>query len=315
MNQKLDVARVFERIFQIYREQFTLLIPAALVVFVPVAIISGLIYAGDISIIGVLIIAALATIATYWFQGMVVEAAQDILDGRRDHTIGSLIQSVTPVIAPLIVVGILAGIAIGIGLILLIVPGLFLLTIWAVVAPVVVLERKGALDSFGRSRELVRGNGWQVFGVIVVLFLLQVIVSQVIQAIADGISDSFASYAVADLIVRLLVAPLSALAAAVLYFELRGRKEGAGADADALTAPAGVTSPTSPTGGPPPPPAPEAPSGSPQAPPAPGTPGGPETPPAPGGPQAPPSQGEPPSDPETPRRPTTGTEGGPGQTG
>ena len=300
MNQKLDVARVFERIFQIYRDQFTLLIPAALVVFVPVAIISGLIYAGDISIIGVLIIAALATIATYWFQGMVVEAAQDILDGRRDHTVGSLLRSVTPVLGPLIVVGILAGIAIGIGLILLIVPGLFLLTIWAVVAPVVVLERKSAFESFGRSRELVRGNGWQVFGVIVVLFLLQLIVTQVVQAIADGISDSFASYAVADLIVRLLVAPLSALAAAVLYFELRGRKEGA--DADAVTAPATATSPT---GGPPPPPAPEAPSGSPQAPPSPVTPSGPETPPAPGT-----SPGA-----EPPPRPTTGPEGGPGQAG
>ena len=40
MNTKLDTARVFERIFEIYRDQFTLLIPAALVVFVPVAICS-----------------------------------------------------------------------------------------------------------------------------------------------------------------------------------------------------------------------------------------------------------------------------------
>ncbi|HET8821103.1 MAG TPA: hypothetical protein VFM57_06110 [Thermoleophilaceae bacterium] len=304
MNQKLDVARVFERIFQIYRDQFTLLIPAALVVFVPVAIISGLIYAGDISIFGALIVAALATVATYWFQGMVVEAAEDILDGRRDHTVGSLIRSVTPVIGPLIVAGLLAGLAIGIGLLLLIVPGLFLLTIWAVLAPVVVLEKKSAFEAFGRSRELVRGHGWQVFGVIVVLFLLQFIVTAVIQAIANGVSDSFAAYALSDLIVRLLVAPLSALAAAVLYFELRGRKEGAGAGAEALTAPAIATSPT---GGTAPSPAPEAPSGSPQAPPAPGAPDGPETPPAPRGPQAPPSQGGPPSDPEAPPRPTTGT--------
>jgi hypothetical protein len=306
MNQKLDVARVFERIFQIYRDQFTLLIPAALVVFVPVAILSGIIYSGDVGILGALIVAALATIATYWFQGMVVEAAEDILDGRRDHTVGSLLRSVTPVLGALIVAGILAGIAIGIGLLLLIVPGLFLLTIWAVLAPVVVLEKKSAFEAFGRSRELVRGHGWQVFGVIVVLFLLQFIVSAVIQAIANGVSDSFAAYALSDLIVRLLVAPLSALAAAVLYFELRGRKEGAGADT--LTAPATATSPTSPTGGPPPPPAPEAPSSAPQVPPAPGTPGGPETPPAPGGPQAPPSQGALPSDPEAPR-PTTGTGG------
>lgn len=237
MNQKLDVGHVFERIFQIYRDQFTLLIPAALVVFVPVAVVSGLVYAGDVGFLGALIVAALATVATYWFQGMVVEAAEDILDGRRDHTIGSLMRSVTPVLVPLVVAGLLAGLAVGIGLLLLIVPGLFLLTIWAVVAPVVVLERKGAFDAFGRSRELVRGHGWQVFGVIVVLFLLQFIVAAVIQAIANGVSDSFAAYALSDLIVRLLVAPLSALAAAVLYFELRGRKEGADAADAALTAP------------------------------------------------------------------------------
>jgi hypothetical protein len=221
MNQKLDVARVFERIFEIYRDQFTLLIPAALAVFVPVALISGLIYAGDAGIIGGLIVAAVATIATYWFQGMVVEAARDILDGRRDHSIGSLIQSVTPVLGPLIVAGILAGIGIGIGLLLLLVPGLFLLTIWAVIAPVIVIERRGALDSFGRSRELVRGHGWQVFSVIVVLFLVQFIITAVLNAIANSVSDSFVGYTISDLIVRILVAPFTALAASVLFFELK----------------------------------------------------------------------------------------------
>jgi ABC-type multidrug transport system fused ATPase/permease subunit len=255
MNQKLDVARVFERIFQIYRDQFTLLIPAALVVFVPVALLSGLIYAGDVSVIGALLVAALATVATYWFQGMVVEAAEDILDGRRDHSVGSLVRSVTPVLGPLVLAGILAGIGVGIGLLLLIVPGLFLLTIWAVVAPVVVLERKGALDAFGRSRQLVKGHGWQVFGVIVALFLLQFIVTAVIQAIANGISDSFAAYALSDLIVRLLVAPLSALAAAVLYFELRGR---GGDTAEPALATPGASDTAVQPAAPPPPSAPEA---------------------------------------------------------
>jgi hypothetical protein len=220
MTEKLDTARVFERIFGIYRDQFTLLIPAALVVFVPVAIASGVVYAGDTGILGALVVAALGTIATYWFQGMVVEAARDILDGRRDHTVGSLMRSAAPVIGPLLVAGILAGIAIGIGLLLLIVPGLFLLTIWAVLAPVIVIERRNALGAFGRSRELVRGHGWQVFGVIVVLFLLQFIVTGVVQALANSAADSVVGYSLADLIVRLLVAPLSALAAAVIYFEL-----------------------------------------------------------------------------------------------
>jgi ABC-type multidrug transport system fused ATPase/permease subunit len=286
MNRKLETARVFERLFEIYRDQFTLLIPAALVVFVPVAVLSGLIYAGGVSVLGALVVAAIATIATYWFQGMVVEAARDILDGRRDHTVGSLIRSVTPVVGPLIVAGILAGIGIGIGLLLLIVPGLFLLTIWAVLAPVIVIERKGAIDAFGRSRELVRGNGWQVFSVILVLFILQFAVSAVIQAVADSVSDSFASYAVGDLLLRLLVAPLSALAAAVIFFELKALRgepvlgTGAGGQVPPAREPAAATAP------PASPEAPGAPAGGPETPTAPQPPTTPQPPP-PGGPQSP----------------------------
>jgi hypothetical protein len=224
MNQKLDVARVFERIFEIYRDQFTLLIPAALVVFVPVAIISGIVYAGGVTILGGVLVAAIATIATYWFQGMVVEAARDILDGRRDHTIGTLVSSVTPVVGPLVIAGILAGIGIGIGLLLVIVPGLFLLTIWALLVPVLIVERVPMMGAFERSRELVRGNGWQVFSVIVVLFVIQFVVSGVVVAITTAISSSFAFYSIGDLIGRVLIAPLTALAAAIMYFELTGRK-------------------------------------------------------------------------------------------
>ena len=89
------------------------------------------------------------------------------------------------------------------------------------IAPVIVIERLGAIDSFGRSRELVRGHGWQVFSVIVVLFLVQFIITAVLNAIANSVSDSFVGYTISDLIVRVLVAPFTALAAAVLFFELK----------------------------------------------------------------------------------------------
>lgn len=278
MNVKLDTGRVFERIFSFYGSQFTLLIPAALILFIPVALLNGLLLSSGGFLLG-LLSAALGLIATFWYQGMVVEATRDILDGRRDHTIGSLFSSASPFIAPLIAVGILAGIGIAIGFILLIIPGLFLLTIWAVIVPVIVVERAGVFDSFGRSRQLVRGSGWQVFGVIVVIFLVSFIVRAIINAIIGGISDdSFAGYAIADLIVNVLLVPLSALAASVMYFELRRVK------GDALPEEGGAASPLPPQEGPPPathvserPPEPSD---------APPQQGGPEAPPA--GPQAPP---------------------------
>lgn len=222
MNAKLDTGRVFERIFSFYGRQFTLLIPAALLLFIPVAIVNGLLLSEGGNALGVLVSALLGVVATYWYQGMVVEATRDILDGRRDHSIGSLFSSATPFIVPLLLAGILAGIGVAIGFLLLIIPGLFLITIWAVIVPVIVIERAGVIESFGRSRELVRGSGWQVFGVIVVLFLVLFIIRAALQAIIGGISDeSFVGYALADLISNVLFVPLTALAATVVYVELR----------------------------------------------------------------------------------------------
>ena len=221
MNPKLDVGRTFERIFQIYGSQFSLLIPAALVLFLPVAIINGFLYDEGGFFLSI-IASAVALVATYWYQGMVIEAARDILDGRRDHTIGSLFSSAGPFVPNLIVAGLLAGFAIAIGLILLLVPGLYLITIWAVIVPVIVLERVGVFESFGRSRRLVKGNGWQVFGVLLLLFVATFVVRLVVGAIIGGIFDSFIGFAIAELIVSVLMVPLTALAAAVIYFELKG---------------------------------------------------------------------------------------------
>jgi hypothetical protein len=290
MIEKLDVGSVLSRTFEMYRDQFTLLIPAALVLFVPVGLIDGLLYSEG-GVLLSLAATALAVIATFWYQGMVVEAARDILDGRRDHTIASLFSSVTPVLAPLIGAGILAGIGIAIGFVLLIIPGLFLLTIWAVLAPVIVLERTGVFQAFGRSRQLVKGHGWQVFGVLVVLFLIFFVVRILVSALIGGIADSFAGFAIADLIVNVLTVPISALAASVIYFQLKrlhgepipGAEPGGRLEAETVGAPGAGAGPEAPTPGSsmPPPPAPGSP-----PPPAP-PPGG--SPPAGGDPQAPPN--------------------------
>jgi hypothetical protein len=231
MNAKLDTGRVFERIFGIYGEQFTLLIPAALVLFLPVAILNGILLDSGGVLVGLATI-VISLIATYWFQGMVVEAVVDILDGRRDHTVGSLFSSASPILATLIIV---------VGFILILIPGLIALTFLAVVAPAVVIERTGVTGALRRSRELVGGNAWRVFGVIVVLFLLTAVVGSIFNAIGGAISDSFVGYAIGDLIGRVLLSPLSAIAATVLFVELR-RAKGQPLSEDTTSEPTPVTS-------------------------------------------------------------------------
>ena len=97
-------------------------------------------------------------VGTTLFTGMVVELVADVQDGRRDATAGQLLDAATPVLGQLILVGLVAGIATAIGLVLFIVPGLILITIWSVAAPVVVLERPDGLRALRRSRELVQAT-------------------------------------------------------------------------------------------------------------------------------------------------------------
>lgn len=236
MRPKIEVGQILSAVFRTYREQAGLLLPAALIVFIPVEVINGLLTGGllagsdpasaqGLGPLGALVLAALAImvslIATYLYQGMVVEAARDMRDGRRDFSLGSLFSSVTPVLGALIAAGVLGGVGIFIGFILLVVPGLVLLTWWALLAPVIVIERTGAFEAFGRSRALVRGNGWRVFGVIVVLILLQVVVAGVLQGLAFALVGGGAfENGIASLVANVLLAPLSALAAATIYFAL-----------------------------------------------------------------------------------------------
>ena len=218
MNNHVDVGGVIRRVFQIYADQAGVLIGAAAVVFVISAIFGALLIAASPALAIIAFIVSI--IASTLFTGMVVELVADVQDGRRDASVGQLLRAAMPVIGQLILVGILAGVGIVIGFILIIIPGLILITIWSVAAPVVVLERPGAVRALGRSRELVRGNGWNVFAVILLMVILVGVVSFVIEAIAA--SGGTAVGFVVRVIVGVLTAPISALAAAVLYFELGG---------------------------------------------------------------------------------------------
>jgi ABC-type multidrug transport system fused ATPase/permease subunit len=215
--RNLSVGDTLNQVFSTYGAQAGVLLPLAFGLFLIVAVVNGLL---GTSLILLPIGFAISIIAGFLYQGMVVEVVSDVQDGRRDMAVGDLVDAVKPVLLPLIGAGILAGIAIGIGFFLLVVPGLILLTIWAVVAPVIVVEHSGVIDAFGRSRELVRGNGWQVFGVIVCVFLIVFIVSAIFGAIATGISDSVGMRILFNVVAQTLTAPIGALAAAVIYFRL-----------------------------------------------------------------------------------------------
>lgn len=222
MRASLTVGAVVRRVFEIYVEQASVLMPAAAVVFVIAGIFTELLYATGSSALAFLGL-VVAMIATTLFTGLVAALVLDLEDGRRDASAMQLLRSVLPVLGSLIGVALISGILEGLGFVALVVPGLILVTIWSVAAPVVVIERVTAVTALRRSRELVRGHGWQVFAVILVLLIGVIVVSLALEAVAAEVDAAVGL--VVRVVIGVLAAPISALAAAVLYVELRTRRE------------------------------------------------------------------------------------------
>lgn len=210
---RISPGSVISRIWEIYRDQTLVLVGTAAVLF-----------ALEFVVLLLLPGASIAITILFWalnvlYQGMVVKLVQDLETGRQESSVADLLRSVEPVLLPLMGVSILYAIGVAIGFVLIIIPGVVLLVIWAVVAPVTVLERPGVFAAFGRSRDLVRGNGWGVFSVIVIVLIAVVIVSLAAGLVAASLGSL--GGALIQWAVTSALAPVSALAASVLYFTLR----------------------------------------------------------------------------------------------
>jgi len=224
-SKRLDVGKVINDTFSMYGQNVLVLIGSSIAVFVVVGVVSGLLQnAGGVVL---QLLAGLIRVAAFaFYTGFVVRLVQDVRDGRRDQTVGTLLSSATAAIPALVVFGILFGIGVTIGLILIIVPGLILLTFWSVGAPAIVVERAGPLEAFGRSWRLVRGDAWPVFGVLLVMLLFIIVIGVVLSIIATPIGNG--AIIVANIISNVITAPLFAIAVSVMFFDLGGGRETAG---------------------------------------------------------------------------------------
>jgi hypothetical protein len=146
----------------------------------------------------------------------------------------------------LVVLAIVVAVGETVGLIALIVGGIWLWGVWAVAGPALAVERTTAFGALGRSLHLVRGNFWRTWGVRalgwVLTTVLGLLVTVPFEALAGLVSD-FNPFdttngstvyptlfvwitAVGGLVSALLVGPVGAAIDSLLYVDLRMRREG-----------------------------------------------------------------------------------------
>jgi hypothetical protein len=219
---RLTVGEVLNRVFALYKEHFGVLIPVAFWLFLVVSILGGVLSRSNAVALLIFFMASFAVAILY--QGMVVSLVRDVRDGTRDSSVTELLSSVGPVLPTLIGTSILYAIGVAVGFVLFIVPGCILLTIWAVIAPVIVIEKAGVGGAFRRSQDLVRDHGWVVFGTVVAATLISLVAAVIFTSIADAIAGGPILRIVFSTLASTFTAPVGALVAAILYYRLRELK-------------------------------------------------------------------------------------------
>lgn len=107
----------------------------------------------------------------------------------------------------------------------------------ALAVPALVLERAGVVTALRRSYSLVKGSWWRVFGILLIVFLIVAILTTIFQipffiagTVAASATESLllASIigSVGAILASLLVYPFGAATVALLYTDLRMRREG-----------------------------------------------------------------------------------------
>ena len=180
--QQVSLSAVASRVWEIYRDQAGVLLGVAVILFA-VQFLVNLALSAAAGISSRCCSGSSARCTRGWSSRLV----QDVQDGSAITPSASCYRASNPCCCRCWRVGVLFAIGVGIGFILLIVPGLYLMTIWCVVAPATVIEHPGVFAAFRRSRELVRGYGWAVFGVILGIFFAVVLVSIIAGLAASGL--------------------------------------------------------------------------------------------------------------------------------
>jgi hypothetical protein len=214
---------VIGQAWEMYKAHWRHLIPIAFVVYVLISLLALLLVV-LLGWLGALLGTFVAVAGVFWIQGALVLAVDDVRDGRADLSIRETLERVRPRLNTLTLAGLLAALGITAGFLLLIIPGLVLLTLWLLIVPAIMLEGRAVMESFGRSRELVSGYGWNVFGVIVLTVLILIAVNIGV-SIVEGVVDSRWVSLILDIASQTATAPFLALSWTITYYELRSIKE------------------------------------------------------------------------------------------
>jgi hypothetical protein len=250
----LGIADILDAALRLYRQNFGPLLGITAIVFVPVAILQivGAYYMGtfmgpqgegsEAQVGGMVVFGVfmLGSVLVYLLAMPICQGALSIAVARRylgqPITVADAYHMIGDRWGTLLAGVMLVGLMTSMGMLLCLVPGIYLATLFIFVTPVIAVEGLPLMDALRRSRDLVSGEWWRCFGTYLLLsMLIQMVAGAVVypvtfasafllmernpglaQALNQGISMAVSVFA----------QPVQIIGLVLLYYDLRVRKEG-----------------------------------------------------------------------------------------
>jgi hypothetical protein len=214
----VTISSVLGDAFSVYQRLWRRSVVVAGLVFAVVSLATA--FAGrHPTVTAELVAVTLSLIGSLLVQGALVEVVRDLHEGHAPATATDYYNRTRGALGTLLGATILAGIGVGVGFVLLVVPGLILLSRWSLIVPLVMVERRGIREAFSRSNSLVKGKTGRVLVVVLVAGLITGIAASLVSAAFTFLSPFWAAW-IGGTVAGALTAPYEAHVFTVLYYKL-----------------------------------------------------------------------------------------------
>jgi len=231
MSEPRSAPRLLAGTFELYRRYSLLFLVLAAAVIVPYELIvlattgNGTFSRADLSA-GAWLFLTLANwaLVTPLVSALHVHAVSEVSKGQEPR-IGSVALQGLRVLPVVAAASVAAWLGIVVGFFFLIIPGVILLLRWAVVAQAAAIEREGWLPALRRSGDLANGSYMHIA---IFLFMVGVLTGAPFFIVGHaffGSHDSGAAPFLSAVVIRVLTASFTALAGALLYYDLLARED------------------------------------------------------------------------------------------
>jgi hypothetical protein len=219
----MSFAELLDAAFRIVRDHFGLLVGITSAVYIPFAVMSAIAMpANGQFVLGPLVsMLVLALVVLPIGSVALTYAVGEIYLGRQTSILRSF-RVALRLIVPLMGTMMLVYLGVIVGLLLLVIPGLYLSLTWILASPIVVLEGVYGTRALGRSRMLMQGNKWRGIGILLLGWIIVTVLDTVLGYVF-GLIPMLGP--VGQGLAQAIGVAYSTVVLVLLYFDVRCRKE------------------------------------------------------------------------------------------